>query len=227
MDKDLKNQVPQANDEFEQILQGRALKSNENYNIDDFISAPTAKSTGEIENSGDSALGEFIAKPEAEEERSGFIATMHPELLDSLGESQDNSPAPNKKGIKTAIKIIITLVICLSVALFAYFKISQVGNECDKEYNAIYETVLEKGKDRFAYLQDINKDTVGFIDFGSLGYPVVKPQENEEDYYKDHLFSGKVTAMERSIQTASWKKADFQQLPQFMATAPIRVCWAV
>lgn len=192
MDKDLKNQVPQANDEFEQILQGRALKSNENYNIDDFISAPTAKSTGEIENSGDSALGEFIAKPEGEEERSGFIATMHPELLDSLGESQDNSPAPNKKGIKTAIKIIIPLVICLCVALFAYFKISQVGNECDKEYKTIYETVLEKGKERFAYLQDINKDTVGFIDFGNLGYPVVKPQENEEDYYKDHLFSGKV-----------------------------------
>ena len=192
MDKDLKNQVPQANDEFEQILQGRALKSNENYNIDDFISAPTAKSTGKIENSGDSALGEFIAKPEGEEERSGFIATMHPELLDSLGESQDNSPAPNKKGIKTAIKIIIPLVICLCATLFAYFKISQVGNECDKEYNAIYETVLDKGKDRFAYLQDINKDTVGFIDFGNSGYPVVKPQENDEDYYKDHLFSGKV-----------------------------------
>ena len=192
MDKDLKNQVPQANDEFEQILQGRALKSNENYNIDDFISAPTAKSTGEIENSGDSALGEFIAKPEAEEGRSGFIATMHPELLDSLGKSQDNSPAPNKKGIKTAIKIIIPIVLCLCVALFAYFKISQVGNECDKEYNAIYETVLEKGKDRFAYLQDINKDTVGFIDFGNSGYPVVKPQEKEEDYYKDRLFSGKV-----------------------------------
>lgn len=189
MDKDLKNQAPKT-DDLEQILQGRAIKSNENYNLDDFISAPTAKSTGGFENSGDSALGEFISKPEGEEDRSGFIATMHPELLDSMVTSEESEPETTKGGIKTALKIIIPIVLCLVVALFAYFKLSGAGSKCDKEYDDIYKTALGKGQDRFSYLNEINPDTAGFIDFGKKGYPVVKPENNDEEYYKSHLFSG-------------------------------------
>lgn len=189
MDKDLKNQTPET-DDFEQILQGRTLKSNENYNLDDFISAPTAKSTGEVLQDSDSTLDEFISKPEGEEERSGFIATMHPELLDSIATSDESKPEPTKSGVKTALKIIIPIVLCLVVALFAYLKLSGAGSKCDKEYDEIYKAALEKGPDRFSYLSEINPDTAGFIDFGKQGYPVVKPKNNNEDFYKNHLFSG-------------------------------------
>ena len=197
MDKDLKNQVPQANDEFEQILQGRALKSNENYNIDDFISAPTAKSTGEIENSGDSALGEFIAKPEAEEERNGFIATMHPELLDSMALTEENAPEPAKSGVKTALKVIIPIVLCLvliGVVFFVHTLSARELNRYFDEYDAIYQNVQNDKDNRFTYLKGLNSDVVGFIELDieldGDGYPVVKPQENNEEYYKSHLFSG-------------------------------------
>ena len=193
MDKDNKKQIPPQNDEFDALLEGRALKENENYNIDDFISAPTAKSAGEITQGEDSALSDFIAKPDAEEDRGDFIATMHPELLQSIRgqqESETDSYA-SPKGVKTALKIIIPIFICLLAALFFYFKLSSVGSACDKEYSTLYETILEKGAKRFSYLKGINNDTVGFINFGDVGYPVVKPQENNEEYYKSHLFSGK------------------------------------
>ncbi len=192
MDKDLKNQAP-GTDDFEQILQGRALKSNENYNIDDFISAPTAKSTGDFHQSSDSTLGEFIAKPEGEEDRSGFIATMHPELLDSMAITQESAPEPAKSGVKTALKIIIPIVLCLvliGVVFFVHTLSARELNRYFDEYDAIYQNVQNDKDNRFTYLKGLNSDVAGFIELDGDGYPIVKPQENDEEYYKSHLFSG-------------------------------------
>lgn len=195
MDKDLKNQTPNENDALEQILKGRTLNSSDNSNLDDFISAPTTKSSGNFGQSEDSALGEFIAKPDAEEERGSFITTMHPELLDSLGASEvSEATPPSKRGVKTLLKIIIPIILCLvliGVGFFVYTLLTRELNRYFDEYDAIYEKVIKDKNDSFTYLKGLNGDVVGFIDFdGYYGYPVVKPQENDEDYYKKHLFSG-------------------------------------
>ncbi len=192
MDKEKKQTIPQFDNEFDLLLQNSKLNAENSSSIDDFISAPITKNVGKFEQSDDSTLGEFIAKPYSEEDRIGIMATMHPELLRSFNDSNTKSNNGYKpRTFITVLKVVLPLLLCLAVAAFFYFKINNLGNECDKEYSALSLKIQELEDGSFSYLQEINSDVVGLVGFDNISYPVVKPQGNDENYYKKHLFSGK------------------------------------
>lgn len=191
MDKEQNKQNSTSADEFDMLLQQRKLNTEAKTNIESFISAPKTDKVGVIENGDDSAIGEFIAKPFSEEERIGGISAMHPELLNSLSDTPEQPVIRKHNGIKTALKILISIIIVLGLAIGVFLKLSSVGNECDKEYSNIAQKVLENSDECFSALIDINSDFAGYLTLNDYEYPVVKPQENSEEYYLSHLFSGK------------------------------------
>lgn len=186
MDKERNKQNSPSTDEFDILLQQRKLNTEAKTNIESFISAPKTDKVGVIENGDDSAIGEFIAKPFSEEERVGSISAMHPELLSSLSDTPKQPPIRKNNSIKTALKILIPIIIVLGIAIAVFLKLNSVGIECDKEYSKI-----AKVSSNFSTLTDINVDFAGYLTLNDYKYPVVKPQQNDEEYYTTHLFSGK------------------------------------
>ncbi len=191
MDKEQGKQVSPSADEFDLLLQQRKLNTEAKSSIESFISAPVTDKVGVIENGDDSAIGEFIAKPFSEEERVGSISAMRPELLNSLSDTPEQPVIRKHNGIKTTLKILIPIILVLGIALTVFLKLGSVGHECDKEYSSLAKQVLEDGDDHFSALININSDFAGYLNLENYQYPVVKPQQNSEEYYTTHLFSGK------------------------------------
>ena len=91
------------------------------------------------------------------------------------------------------LKILIPSVFLLIAAAILVYRFAAAGISCDSFYSGLSEKV-ESGSfsQKYEKLIEMNSDMSGFLtlDEEKFGLPVVKPQKEDEEYYRYHLFGG-------------------------------------
>lgn len=164
-------------------------KQKNEYSIENFIAAPTTDKAGDFQNGFDTTIGDFISKPDATEDRTR-LREMHPELLGGFEDKPDRFE-PKKGGLKSALKIIIPVLLILGIALVILLNSNGQDKDCDKEYSLLHGLISQNGEDTYSAIHEKNSDMVGYLTLNDKGYPVVKPNNNNQEYYQSHLFTGK------------------------------------
>lgn len=111
-----------------------------------------------------------------------------------MTEFQPENTRPQKAKSYLWLKILIPLGFVLIAATILIYRFAAAGISCDSFYSGLSEKVGSGSFSRkYEKLIEMNSDMSGFLtlDRENFGLPVVKPQKEDEQYYRSHLFGGK------------------------------------